>query len=156
VFVWAHGDFPRYAIAMLALAFGDAAGGLVGRRYGRHHFRVWGTTRSMEGSAATFIVTAVLTGIILALTMTPGGALLIGLAVGGAVAMVEAASPRGTDNITVPIAALTALAAAASSVEMAAATLAGFSTALAGVILAADVPWRLARVGRDQPRPSEL
>ena len=55
-FVLAHGDKPAYAAAILALTCGDAVAALVGRRFGRHRYAVGRARKSLEGSAAFFVV----------------------------------------------------------------------------------------------------
>lgn len=104
-FLVSEGAWPSYPVAVLALAFGDAAGGVVGRGYGRRRFQLLGTVRTVEGSLAAFAVTAVVTAAVLfsgGLT----GAAVIGLSgvVAGVVLAVEALSPRGIDNLTIPVA----------------------------------------------------
>lgn len=103
-FLVSSGSWPSYPIAVLALAFGDAAGGVVGRRFGRRPFRLLGTVRTVEGSLVTFAVTAVVTAGVLMSRGLPGAAVL-GLAgvVGAVVLVVEALSPRGIDNLTIPV-----------------------------------------------------
>ncbi|MEP7218098.1 MAG: hypothetical protein ABI876_04235, partial [Bacteroidota bacterium] len=112
-----------YRIIVLILAVADALAGLVGKRYGRHRYLVAGGSKSVEGSATFFIVTAViiwgglrlllaelarnLEGMVnnvvsreseLNLILT---AILVALLLTG----VEAVSSKGIDNITVPLAA---------------------------------------------------
>ncbi len=98
-----------YSVAILSLSLGDAAAGVVGSRWGRLRFCVWRSARSVEGSLAAFGVSAAATALVL--SATGSAAPLIGaLLVGAAVAVVEAVSPGGTDNVTVPVVALIAVA----------------------------------------------
>lgn len=109
-FVLARGDWIAYAVGVLALTLGDSAAGLVGARWGCHWFTVWGERRSVEGSLAAFATTAAATLVILGIAGPGhGGAALVAVHVGLAVALTEAASPWGSDNLTVPLAALAAL-----------------------------------------------
>ena len=55
-FALAHHDKPAYAAAILTLAFGDALAALVGRRFGKHPYAVGRARKSLEGSAAFFVV----------------------------------------------------------------------------------------------------
>jgi phytol kinase len=110
-------DRAPYAVAgALALTWGDALAALLGRRYGRHRYRIWGGERSLEGSAAMFAASA--TMIFLALALLPGSALCANAAPieqgralqaallgGGAATLAEAVSPHGTDNFSVPLVA---------------------------------------------------
>ncbi|MBK9710508.1 MAG: phosphatidate cytidylyltransferase [Kouleothrix sp.] len=114
-----EGPLDRAPVAVagaMALTWGDAMAALVGRRFGRHRYRIWGSVRSWEGSAALFVVAGAT--IWLALTLLPGSglsphapaigggqALLAALAGAAAAAIVEALSPHGTDNLSVPLVA---------------------------------------------------
>jgi phytol kinase len=113
------GPLDRAPIAVagaMALTWGDALAALVGRRWGRHRYRLGNSGRSWEGSATMFGVSAV--AMFLVLTLLPGSALspyappagagralLAALLGAGAAALAEAASPRGTDNLSVPLVA---------------------------------------------------
>jgi phytol kinase len=95
--------FPA-ASALLALALGDGLGGLVGRRWGRFHYRVpWGKTKSVNGSGVVFVFAALATDVAASRFAVPLGgnrALTAGLAA----AVAEALAPRATDNLLVPLA----------------------------------------------------
>lgn len=96
--------FPA-AIALLALAIGDGVGGLVGRTLGRRRIRVPGAKpKTIEGSLAVgagALAAVWIAGLALGRSVHPGAAALIALTT----ALVEAVSPRSTDNLTVPTAA---------------------------------------------------
>lgn len=108
----------RWAVAagILPMAWGDALAAEVGRRWGRHRYRVGRQTRSLEGSAAMFAgslagvgVAAVAGGILPGGFAAPGpGPAVLGLA--ALATLAEAVSVRGVDNLTVPL--LTGAAAA--------------------------------------------
>ncbi|HTM21359.1 MAG TPA: hypothetical protein VL172_12650 [Kofleriaceae bacterium] len=92
------------AAALLALSLGDGVGGAVGRHFGRRSFRAPGGKRkTVEGTITVGLMAtagALIAGAVLGAPMTHGLALVAGLVA----AVVEAASPRGTDNATVPAA----------------------------------------------------
>ncbi|MCC6752281.1 MAG: hypothetical protein IT371_31830 [Deltaproteobacteria bacterium] len=96
-----HAPFPAGA-ALWALALGDGLGGAVGRHLGRLRFRVpGGKIKTVEGSLAVGLFSAValrLAGWTFAASVDWGLALEVGLLA----ALVEALSPRGTDNLFVP------------------------------------------------------
>jgi dolichol kinase len=116
VFVIAADDYPRYVIAILALALGDASGAIAGSRWGRHGYAAWGQAKTWEGSSVVFAVLGVVCGSILALSGLPlVAACLVGSFVGLVVAVVEGALPWGLDNLGVPLAALVALETAGSA-----------------------------------------
>ncbi len=117
-FVLAQGHPDWYAIAIAALAFGDAASGLVGAHLGRRWYAAWGDPKSVEGSLAIFSVTAMAAAAILLLFgASPAWALLVAAFTGLVVALVESALPWGLDNVGVPVAALAALAVADSPIR---------------------------------------
>jgi phytol kinase len=103
--------------SLMPLTWGDALGAIIGQRYGHHNYTVGGRTRSVEGSVAMFFWSWVSTS--LALYIMPyllGRPLinwLLALIYGGAVALactiVEALSPWGIDNLTIPVAAVLVL-----------------------------------------------
>jgi len=100
--VWFLWDRPALLVAsLMPLTWGDAMAAIIGERYGRHTYRVLGSTRSLEGSLTAFGFGALSTGLVLAAFGTPGavGAALL-TALGATLA--EAVSPRGLDNLTIP------------------------------------------------------
>jgi dolichol kinase len=104
------------AAATMIMTWGDALAALIGRYYGKREYTTFGHTRTLEGSIVFVVAAFVAAGLTLGLvpgsnlapthaTMTPSAALLLsvgGVAVGAAA---EAASPRGLDNLTVPLGA---------------------------------------------------
>jgi phytol kinase len=107
---WEQG-FPRgfeyYAMAgIMAMTWGDAFSAIIGKRFGKHVYSiVEGTKRTLEGSIAGFLFTFVAVTITLAILSSLSFPLIL---IGGLIAAVvgtllEALSPWGTDNLTVPI-----------------------------------------------------
>jgi phytol kinase len=118
VWLWRTGGaldrVPYAAAAVMAMTLGDAFASIVGKRWGKHFYTVWGHTRSWEGTAALAVTG--LAGIALTLALLPGSALspnsvplpgigivTVSLAGTAAAAISEALSPKGTDNLTVPL-----------------------------------------------------
>jgi len=99
--------------AMMPLTWGDALAAIIGRRYGYHFYTVGRSTRSLEGSVAmlfwSWVATALALFLMPYLLNLPTVSPLLSLMYGGAVALVctlvEALSPWGLDNLTVPAAA---------------------------------------------------
>ncbi len=99
--------------SLMPMTWGDAMAATAGRRYGRYRFSIGGSTRSLEGSAAMLLWSWVTT--FLAFMLMPVIAnkppinWLVAIIYSGAVAavctVVEAVSPWGLDNLTVPAAA---------------------------------------------------
>jgi phytol kinase len=104
------------AAGTMAMTWGDALASIVGKRFGRHRYRVAGSTRSYEGSAAMFVASAL--SMFLTILLVPGsplgpltpalslGPALLAAVVAALVAtLAEAISPAGADNLSVPLVA---------------------------------------------------
>ena len=103
-FTWLGLSIEAYpaAVALFALSLGDGLGGAVGRRWGRHRYRIPGAKpKSLEGSVTVFLATAIAT-VLAALwfSVAPSLSAVIAIAVGAALA--EALAPRSSDNLLVP------------------------------------------------------
>jgi phytol kinase len=115
-FMLAAGDYPAYAIAIMALALADPAAEVAGGRWGSRRYAAWGQAKTWEGSLAALVVTAATAIAILLLAgATLPAALATGTFAGIVVALVEGALPWGLDNVGIPLAALAALSAAGSA-----------------------------------------
>jgi len=90
--------YTVFAGAALMLALADPLAALVGRRYGTHRYRFFGEERSLEGSLACALVSA---AIFLYVGLLPLHALAGGLGI----ALIEAVTPAGSDNLFIPLAA---------------------------------------------------
>lgn len=97
--------------AALLVGIGDGVGEPIGTRFGRHRYTVpcllsgERSTRSIEGSlavvAASFATVVACFGIWGSVSLTP---LLVAAAVVSlAIGLVEAVSPHGLDNLTIPV-----------------------------------------------------
>ena len=99
--------------SMMPLTWGDAMAGIVGERYGHYRYTVGKHTRSLEGSVAMLFWSWITTSLALfAMPYLLGKPLInwtLALIYGGVVALictlVEALSPWGIDNLTIPAAA---------------------------------------------------
>ncbi|MDZ8133851.1 MAG: phosphatidate cytidylyltransferase [Nostoc sp. DedQUE04] len=110
-------DSVAIAVAgIMAMTWGDALAALIGKRFGQHKYQVGSSVRSWEGSAAMFIASTVviflvlllLPGSLLSPLATPlsfGWALLTAVVTATFATLVEAVSPHGTDNLSVPLTA---------------------------------------------------
>ncbi len=85
--------------ALMPLTWGDALAAIAGERFGQHRYTFFGQTRSLEGSITMLVVSALATWI--ALGASPSSAALALVTALGAT-LVEAVSPWGIDNLTVP------------------------------------------------------
>ena len=92
--------------AALLVGIGDGVAEPIGRRWGRHKYRVRSLAggppaeRSVEGSAAVFV------GCFFTLLACFGTGVIVGaLVLAVVLTLVEAVSPHGLDNLTIPVAA---------------------------------------------------
>jgi len=109
VFDVRDGEYLEYAIPILVLACADAMGAVVGKRWGRHKYEVVpGHFRSIEGSAAFFVVSLLCIAVPLAvgLGVDPLRAIAVGLLVSVLATAYESVSVHGLDNLLVPFGTL--------------------------------------------------
>jgi phytol kinase len=105
VFALAGGDVFLYLIPVLILTIADAAGALVGTRWGKRRYGSGEGFKTVEGSMIV-LLTAFLCGFF---PLLFGGrvdvmhAVWIGLILGILAMMVEGISDRGFDNIVIPV-----------------------------------------------------
>lgn len=114
----AEGGKAAACAGLLALAWGDAAAALVGRRWGRHRYRAGDGWRSIEGSAAMFFFSALGIAVAGQAAMYAAGhgagqvaGLAAGHAVGHAVGSATATLPYGLPFVAVGAVAATLLEA---------------------------------------------
>jgi dolichol kinase len=93
------------AAGVLPMAYGDSFAALVGEKYGRKRFA---NGKSVEGSVAMFLFSllSILAGLIFFSSIynySPMEKILPALATSALVTVVEAISPRGLDNLGVPL-----------------------------------------------------
>ena len=99
---------PYVIIAgILPMAFGDAAASLVGQKMGRHQFNIF-SKKSLEGTTAMFTITlvSVTLSLLLFSYLCPFSLttlLSVSLGVAALATVLEAITPKGIDNLTVPL-----------------------------------------------------
>ena len=97
---------PNLLVAsLMPMTWGDALAAVLGRRYGQRKYSVLGSTRSVEGSLAMFLVSWLSTFLAL-LLLSPLAwqtSLFYSLALAAFATLVEALSPWHIDNLTVPL-----------------------------------------------------
>jgi phytol kinase len=86
--------------ALMPMTWGDALAAVVGERIGRHRYTILGHTRSLEGSFVMLVVSALATW--LALGSLSSSAAYVAIIVAWGATLIEAISPWGIDNLTVP------------------------------------------------------
>jgi phytol kinase len=95
------------AAGILPMAYGDAAASLIGQKLGLHKYNVFGT-KSLEGSMAMFItcISGLLACVLFFSYLHPISISTFAMASLGVAAVAtacEALTPRGFDNLTVPL-----------------------------------------------------
>jgi len=106
VLLFWHGESRVVPIlGSMVMGLGDGFASIVGRRWGRHVYRVWRHPKTLEGSLAMLVFSWIAAAaVLLAMTGLPFQAVLIrASAIAVLAALIEGASPWGLDNITVPI-----------------------------------------------------
>ena len=101
-----------YVLPLTVIALSDTASALIGTTYGRAHFTVAGGRKSLEGGVAFFIVT-LLVSLILLMLLTEAADLnviFLSIMVAAFCTLVESDSWKGLDNIFVPVGAFVLLA----------------------------------------------
>ena len=104
-FFLADGEALLYVLPLAVLTLADAAAALVGTRYATRLYRVEDGHKSLEGTAAFFAVTLVLSILCLVgfTDLPPANVLALALMVTGFGTLVEAQSWRGFDNLFLPL-----------------------------------------------------
>lgn len=99
-----------FVAALMPMTWGDAFASILGQRFGRHRYTVFGHTKSWEGSLAMFAFSFVAVGAALAGFGESGGpAVAAAVATAVAATLAEAISPWGIDNLLVPLASAAVL-----------------------------------------------
>ncbi len=99
---------PYVIIAgILPMAFGDAAASIVGQKIGHHQFNIF-SKKSLEGTTAMFAITfvSVTLSLLLFSYLCPFSTFTLleaSLGVAATATLLEALTPKGLDNLTVPL-----------------------------------------------------
>lgn len=103
---WHQDPYVPAIIGLMALAWGDAFAAIIGRRFGRLRYRVFGEERSLEGSFAMYCFSFLAALTVLTLE-TPHLPLMdrtqVAVAVAVGCTLLEAIALRGTDNLLIPL-----------------------------------------------------
>lgn len=101
---WPIQQYHCAAIGILVMAFGDGFAAIIGQRFGRHPYRIWGSQKSWEGSLTMAGISFLVVGVVLASVYGNRGVIgLIAAIVALSATMLESFSMLGLDNLTVPI-----------------------------------------------------
>ena len=96
---------PQYAaLGILIMTWGDGLAALIGQRFGKHKYKVFGTEKSWEGSLTMMFVSFIVCSLILVGTQgNSWQTWVVSLVVAVIATALEAFSFLGIDNLTVPL-----------------------------------------------------
>lgn len=101
-----QGVLPSIActIGVLVMGYGDGLAALIGRKWGKRKLNIPSGGKTWLGTFVMFLVSFLVTFIGLLMTSLPLGSVVgVSLLVGAVSAFVEAITPLGLDNLTVPL-----------------------------------------------------
>jgi phytol kinase len=96
---------PYYAVlGILVMTWGDGFAAIVGQRFGKHGYQVWGMSKSWEGTATMAIASLVVSSAVLVSVHGLSWPIIaVSILVALASTGLEAFSRFGLDNLTVPL-----------------------------------------------------
>ncbi|MFN6566664.1 SEC59/DGK1/VTE5 family protein [Dendronalium sp. ChiSLP03b] len=96
---------PQYAvIGIMVMTWGDGLAALIGQRFGKHEYQVFGSQKSWEGSLTMTIVSYMVSSLILlSVEGNVWQTWVVSLAIALVATGLEAVSFLGIDNLTVPL-----------------------------------------------------
>ena len=95
---------PHYAVlGILVMTWGDGLAALIGQRFGKHPYTLWGMKKSWEGTLTMAIVSYIVSSLIfLGVQGNVWQTWVVAIAVALVASSLEAFSKFGIDNLTVP------------------------------------------------------
>ena len=103
--------FPNHlwivALAIVPMVYGDGFAALIGQKFGKVKYKVFGGEKSLEGSLTMFVITTVMSVFVWMVFLTigysmPAFNLVAILGISAVATICEALSYGGIDNLTVP------------------------------------------------------
>jgi phytol kinase len=100
---------PQYAVlGIMTMAWGDGLAALIGKRFGKHKYIVFGSQKSWEGSLTVTLISYFICATLLLVTQgNIWQTWIVSLIVAAIATILEAFSFLGIDNLTVPIGSAT-------------------------------------------------
>ena len=95
------------ALAIVPMVYGDGFAALIGQKFGKVKYTIFGGTKSLEGSLTMFVITSVMSVFVwmvftsIGCTMPEFNIVYI-IAISAVATVCEAISYGGIDNLTVP------------------------------------------------------
>lgn len=101
---FAQGQPHLAAIGIGVMAWGDGLAAIVGQKFGRHRYHIWGMTKSWEGSLTMFMASFVVSVLVFSFVSGFGWPVwAIAVIIAAIATILEAFSKWGIDNLTVPL-----------------------------------------------------
>lgn len=88
------------AVGIAAMSYGDGIASVIGQKYGKRKYNVFGDNKSYEGSAAMFLTLIITLGIVLIYYGVLPSNLWIIVIAAFVATILEGITPKGLDNIT--------------------------------------------------------
>jgi phytol kinase len=103
-YFWTQGLQAHAVLGILVMTWGDGLAALIGQRFGKHPYTVWGMTKSWEGTATMAIASLIVSGSILSFAYGFSAPVALAAVIVAAVATgLESFSKFGLDNLSVPL-----------------------------------------------------
>ena len=103
-YFWPQGLQAHAVLGILVMTWGDGLAALIGQRFGKHPYTVWGMTKSWEGTATMAIASLIVSGSILSLAYGFSASVALTAVIVAAIATgLESFSKFGLDNLSVPL-----------------------------------------------------
>ena len=98
-------DLPYYGvIGILIMAWGDGLAAIIGQRFGKHPYTIFGNTKSWEGTFTMLMVSYTIVSIVLLIVQgNIWQTWVVGIPVAIAATAIESIAQWGLDNLTVPL-----------------------------------------------------
>ncbi|MCC7557082.1 MAG: SEC59/DGK1/VTE5 family protein [Methanobacteriaceae archaeon] len=87
------------AVGIAAMSYGDGVASLIGERYGKRKYNIFGDEKSFEGSLTMFLVLLITLGIVLTYYTIPINPFVL-MVVALVATIFEGITPKGLDNLT--------------------------------------------------------
>jgi phytol kinase len=101
---WPQGLQAHAVLGVLVMTWGDGLAALIGQRFGKHSYQVWGMTKSWEGTGTMAIASTLVSGTVLGIAYGfAGPAMLTAVLVALVATGLESFSKFGIDNLSVPL-----------------------------------------------------
>lgn len=88
------------AVGILIMGYGDGFAAVIGKAYGKHKIAFG---KSIEGSITMFIASFIVTFMVSIMIQSINSAVILAMGVAALATVVELVTPKGLDNLTVPL-----------------------------------------------------